>query len=85
VAVEAGLTCGAEAAPHRATGLARYAHRRPVAVHHQHGLDLVAAIDRRQELDRVAVARHRFGEWGQLGRQPSFDVLAQGAGQVRHR
>ena len=39
VAGEAGLAGGAEPAPHRAAGLARHAHRGPVGVEHQHGLD----------------------------------------------
>ena len=57
VAREPGLAGGAEAAAHRAPGLARDAHRGAVGVQHQHGLDAGAAVERPQALDRVAARR----------------------------
>ena len=61
VAFEAGLASGAEGAAHRAAGLRRHAHRRAVAVLHEHGLDLRAIRGSPQPLRGVAAvaALHR--------------------------
>ena len=53
---------GAEPARHRAPGLAADAHRRPVAVEHQHRLDPAAAVELPQELDGVAAVADRLGD-----------------------
>ena len=69
VAGEAGLPGGAEPARHRAAGLAADAHRGPVAVQHQHGLDPAPAVELPQELDRVAAVADRLGDRLQRRRQ----------------
>jgi hypothetical protein len=57
VPLEAGLAGGAEAARHGAAGLAADAHRRAVAVVHEHRLDAAAVVELPQELHRVAARR----------------------------
>jgi hypothetical protein len=81
VAVEAGLPGGAERARHGAAGLGADAHRRPVGVVHEHGLDAGAVGQPPQPLHGVAAVadrrRHLGQRRGQLGGQAGPHGLGQ--------
>ena len=83
VSSEACLAGRAEPARHRAPCLAAHAHRRPVGVEHQHGLDPAPAVELPQELDRVATVAHRLGDGGERGREFGVETRPQRLGQVR--
>ena len=81
--VEAGLTGGAEAARHRAAGLARHADRGAVAVQHQHRFDPAATVELPEELHGVAPVAHRLGHRRQRGREPLGEVGSHRLGHIR--
>ncbi len=79
---EAGLAGRAEPARHRAPRLTAHAHRRPIRVEHQDGLDPAATLEFPQELDRVATIAHRLGDGAECGRELGVEARPDGLGQV---
>ena len=59
---KARVSRGAEAAAHRATGLARDAHGRAVAISHEHRLDALVVARLEQPLQRGASVRDALGD-----------------------
>jgi hypothetical protein len=85
VAIEAGLAGRAERAAHRTPRLRGHAHRRAVAVAHEHCFHLRAALGTPQPFERDVVGAALLGGEFKRGRQRAVEVGAQGLREVRQR
>ena len=81
VAGESGLSGGAEATRHGATGLGAHAHGRAVGVEHEHGFDATAAVEFPEELDGASLVGGELRDGSQ--RQFEFGVES-GAQRLGH-
>jgi len=82
LAGEAGLAGGAELAVHRTTGLGRDADGDPVAVRHQHRLDLGATGQGEQPLDSRTVVGGAPVRLVELGAELFFEPSRNASGRV---
>ncbi len=82
--LEAGLPGGAELAGHGAAGLGGDAHRHPVGIVHQHGLDPCTVVQRPEPLGGLARVGALAGMLGERGGHGVGQRTPEGRRQLGH-